>query len=50
MDYLLVDHQPDRKLSTLLIAFSGWADAAEGATSAGQIPEAEAPGTEARRV
>jgi predicted ATP-grasp superfamily ATP-dependent carboligase len=34
MDYLLVDHQPDRKLSTLLIAFSGWADAAEGATSA----------------
>ena len=34
MDYLWVDHQPDRKLSTLLIAFSGWADAAEGATSA----------------
>jgi len=34
MDFLSVDHQPDRKLTTLLIAFSGWADAAEGATSA----------------
>ena len=34
MDFLSVDHQPERKLSTLLIAFSGWADAAEGATSA----------------
>ena len=34
MDFLSVDHQPVRKLSTLLIAFSGWADAAEGATSA----------------
>ena len=34
MDFLSIDHQPDRKLSTMLIAFSGWADAAEGATSA----------------
>ena len=34
MDFLSVDHQPERKLTTLLIAFSGWADAAEGATSA----------------
>ena len=34
MDFLSIDHQPDRKLNTLLIAFSGWADAAEGATSA----------------
>ena len=34
MDFLSVDHQPDRKLNTLVIAFSGWADAAEGATSA----------------
>ena len=34
MDFLAVDHQPDSKLNTLLIAFSGWADAAEGATSA----------------
>ncbi len=34
MDFLSVDHQPEGKLSTLLIAFSGWADAAEGATSA----------------
>ena len=34
MDFLSVDHKPDRKLSTLVIAFSGWADAAEGATSA----------------
>ena len=34
MDFLSIDHQPDRKLTTLLIAFSGWADAAEGATSA----------------
>ena len=34
MDFLSVDHQPDNKLNTLLIAFSGWADAAEGATSA----------------
>jgi len=34
MDFLSVDHQPDRKLTTLLIACSGWADAAEGATSA----------------
>ena len=34
MDFLSIDHQPVRKLSTLLIAFSGWADAAEGATSA----------------
>lgn len=34
MDFLLVDHEPNRKMNTLLIAFSGWADAAEGATSA----------------
>ena len=34
MDFLSVDHEPDQKLTTLLIAFSGWADAAEGATSA----------------
>ena len=34
MDFLAVDHQPDRPLHTLLLAFSGWADAAEGATSA----------------
>ena len=34
MDFLSLDHQPDRKLTTLLIAFSGWADAAEGATGA----------------
>ncbi len=34
MDFLSVDHQPGRKLNTLVIAFSGWADAAEGATSA----------------
>ena len=34
MDFLSVDHEPDKKLTTLLIAFSGWADAAEGATSA----------------
>ena len=34
MDFLSVDHQPDRKLTTMVIAFSGWADAAEGATSA----------------
>ena len=34
MDFLSVDHKPERKLTTLLIAFSGWADAAEGATSA----------------
>ena len=34
MDFLSVDHQPGRPLGTLLLAFSGWADAAEGATSA----------------
>ena len=34
MDFLAIDHTPERKLDTLLIAFSGWADAAEGATSA----------------
>ena len=34
MDFLSVDHRPSLRLSTLLIAFSGWADAAEGATSA----------------
>ena len=34
MDFLAVDHQPDGRLGTLLMAFSGWADAAEGATSA----------------
>ena len=34
MDFLSVDHHPGRKLTTMVIAFSGWADAAEGATSA----------------
>ena len=34
MDFLSVDHTPERELDTLLIGFSGWADAAEGATSA----------------
>lgn len=34
MDFLKIHESPDAKLDTLLIAFSGWADAAEGATSA----------------
>lgn len=34
MDFLSVHKTPDVKLDTLLIAFSGWADAAEGASSA----------------
>jgi proteasome assembly chaperone (PAC2) family protein len=34
MDFLSVHQTPDVKLDTLLIAFSGWADAAEGASSA----------------
>ena len=34
MDFLSVHQTPDIKLDTLLIAFSGWADAAEGASSA----------------
>jgi proteasome assembly chaperone (PAC2) family protein len=34
MDFLSVHQTPEVKLDTLLIAFSGWADAAEGASSA----------------
>lgn len=34
MDFLSVQETPNVKLDTLLIAFSGWADAAEGASSA----------------
>ena len=34
MDHLTILETPDRKLDRLVIVFSGWADAAEGATSA----------------
>ncbi|MDA0263884.1 MAG: PAC2 family protein [Chloroflexi bacterium] len=34
MDHLNILETPDRKLSKMVIVFSGWADAAEGATSA----------------
>ena len=34
MDHLTIHETPDKKLEHLVIAFSGWADAAEGATSA----------------
>lgn len=34
MDFITVTNPPERPLNTLLLAFSGWADAAEGATSA----------------
>ena len=34
MDHLIIHETPTRKLEHLIIVFSGWADAAEGATSA----------------
>ena len=34
MEHLTIHETPDRKLDQLVIVFSGWADAAEGATSA----------------
>ena len=34
MDHLTIHQTPDKKLDHLIIVFSGWADAAEGATSA----------------
>ena len=34
MEHLTIHETPDRKLDRLVIVFSGWADAAEGATSA----------------
>ena len=34
MDHLTILETPDKKLEHLVIVFSGWADAAEGATSA----------------
>ena len=34
MDHLTIHETPDKKLEHLIIVFSGWADAAEGATSA----------------
>ena len=34
MDFLVTHETPKQELDTLLIAFSGWADAAEGASSA----------------
>ena len=34
MDHLIIHETPNKKLKRLIIVFSGWADAAEGATSA----------------
>ena len=34
MEHLIVHETPDKKMKHLVIVFSGWADAAEGATSA----------------
>ncbi len=34
MDHLTIHETPNKKLDSLIIVFSGWADAAEGATSA----------------
>ena len=34
MDHLTIHETPDKKLDHLVIVFSGWADAAESATSA----------------
>ena len=50
MDFIKVANAPERPLNTLLIGFSGWADAAEGATSALKFPAAPPQVAEIRRV